>query len=173
MIELIRMAAHKVCELRPPRFQEPSSADGHHPWNASSGRLWWHSYRCHQADEVLHEGENPDAQQHEDACHNADAPAYLFHRAAPPRRHRSATQAHGLAPGSAMKRAAIEAGDHRADGRAAEGAAGDRHRIGENSHCRSSADQGCGGSMLGGSTRCVPARRCDIGRHESTKGAQV
>ena len=98
MVQLIRMAAHAVCELRPPQFPGSSSADGHYPLNASSGRLWWHSYRCHQADEVLHEGENPDAQQHEDACHNADATAYLFHRAPPPRRHRSATQAHGYDP---------------------------------------------------------------------------
>ena len=101
-----------------------SRRDGHCPWNASSGRFWWHRCRHHQGDEVLHDGENPDAQQHETTSHHADAPADLFHQAPPLRRHRSAAEAHGLPPGSAMKRAAIEAGDHRANCAAAEGAAG-------------------------------------------------
>ena len=134
MVQLIRMAAHAVCELRPPQFPGSSSADGHYPLNASSGRLWWHSYRCHQADEVLHERENPDAQQNEYACHDADARAYLFNQAPPFRRHRSAAQAHGYDP-------------------------------------RLSREGQGAGSMLAGSTRCVPARRCDISRgHQRCTG---
>ena len=134
MVELIRMAAHGGYEPRPPRFSRSSPADGHYPRSASSGRFWWHWYETHQADEVLHERENPDAQQNEYACHDADARAYLFNRAPPFRRHRSAAQAHGYDP-------------------------------------RLSREGQGAGSMLAGSTRCVPARRCDISRgHQRCTG---